>query len=777
MPTATLQSLLLTRSERYRLVAKARCFFAGLILLYGMGAGFGYLLSDYGLFMTVGQIAGAGVVLCVLTVYNALYFVRAESLASWEFADELQVLLDLAVLSLLVHYSGGAGSWLWPIYMVIALEAAILIENPRQVWGLGLFGGLFYGVVLGGEALDVFDNVEMPFVDASLHHEIFYLVLKWLWVSLLCAAAAVIGTYLMQAVRQAYLRLQSSESRLKGFLDAANDLIFSVDQDGRFLYANHIWSKTLGFSRTDLQSLHMTDIIAPDLRTKCMTEIDKAMQGETIDILESRLVSKDGETVEVEGSVTCSLEPGQRKVLWVICRDVTVRKKAQEQLFFLAHHDLLTGLPNRLSFTESLKRRQEQARRTRNGYAVLYLDLDRFKIVNDTLGHAAGDELLQEVGRRLRCCIRSVDTVGRLGGDEFAIVLADLKLAQDAVQVAAKILKALASPVTLQGQEVFMTTSIGISLFPEHGENGLLLVKKADAAMYQAKAHGRNNFQIYDPQMDAQEERRILLEGGLRQALERGEFQLLYQPKVNVETGAVTALEALIRWQHPELGTLAPNDFIALAEENGMILPIGLWVVRQACSDNARWQKQGLPKVRVAVNLSGYQLQSKRLFEDIEQILKETGMSGDCIEFEIPETVIMQNPKLAAEILGRFQRLGIQISIDDFGTGYSSLAHLQSFAINTLKIDRAFVREIETSPTDAAITSAIISMGNSLNLKVIAEGVETDGQLQILKEKHCDEMQGYLFSKPVPEQDVAALLRRGPCLAVCLLNGKASTGS
>ena len=472
-------------------------------------------------------------------------------------------------------------------------------------------------------------------------------------------------------------------------------------------------------------------------------------------------MTEAGGAVDVEGTITCSFQNDEAGAVWVICRDITARKTAQEQLHFLAHHDQLTDLPNRLLFADRLRQARARAKREKHQCGILYLDLDRFKIINDTLGHAVGDLLLQEVGKRLRRCTREVDTVARIGGDEFSIVLVHLNDALDAEHVATKILKALAKPVQADEHEIFITTSIGISIYPNHDDEPEGLLKKADAAMYQAKAQGRNNYQIYDPSMDQDAEKRMTLENGMRRAIEREEFRIFYQPKIDSLSGEITALEALIRWEHPELGLLSPAEFIALAEETGLIVPIGEWVMRRACQDNRRWQEEGLPKVRVAVNLSGYQLQAKNFVAAVATVLEETGLAGKCLEFEVTETVIMQNPDFVVGILTQVRDMGIHISIDDFGTGYSSLAHLKRFSVNTLKIDRAFVRDIEKNSTDAAITSAIISMGSSLDLKVIAEGVETEGQFDMLKEKHCDEMQGYLFSKPVPVEDVAALLRDG----------------
>jgi diguanylate cyclase (GGDEF)-like protein/PAS domain S-box-containing protein len=756
-----LQAPLLERKERFLLIAKARWFLLGFIALYGVGAGVGYTFSDYGWFLTSSQLVGMAVGLLVILGYNSIYYFQPERMTRLACGDHLQVLLDYLCVTLLIHLSGGAASWFWPVYILVTFEAAIVIESRVQVFVLGLFAGSCYGLVLAAEYFNILPYVSMPFIDAGLHQHGFFLVLMWLWVSLLNAISAFVSSYLMNVLRGGHKQVQATEARLKEFLEGANDLIFSVKPDGQFLYANRAWERVLGYDRSRLTGLSLGDVIDADMRIKCMAEIEKATRGEQIDPLEGRLKTLDGESVDVEGTITCSFENDEAGAVWVICRDITARKKAQEQLYFMAHHDQLTSLPNRMFFADRLRQAQALAKRDKQKCGVLYLDLDRFKIINDTLGHAVGDALLQEVGNRLRSCVREVDTVARIGGDEFSIVLVNLNNAVDAEQVATKILKSLARPVMVDEHELFITTSIGVSIYPTDDDNPEALLKKADAAMYQAKAHGRNNFQVYDPTMDLDAERRMTLESGMRRAIEHDEFRIVYQPKIDAASGQITALEALIRWEHPEFGLLSPAEFISLAEETGLIIPIGEWVMRRACRDNYQWQEQGLPKVRVAVNLSGYQLQAKNFVDSVKKVLDETGLAGDYLEFEITETVVMQNPEFAVAILTQLRDMGIHISIDDFGTGYSSLVHLKRFSVNTLKIDRTFVRDIEINSTDEAITSAIISMGNSLNLKVIAEGVETEGQFEMLKEKHCDEMQGYLFSKPVAVENVEELLRNG----------------
>jgi diguanylate cyclase (GGDEF)-like protein/PAS domain S-box-containing protein len=752
---------LLERQERFLLLAKARWFFVAFVSLYGCFAGIGYFFSSYGWFLSNAQLVGMTLGLLFLLTYNSLYYFNYKRLAQMAWSDHLQVLLDYLCVTLLIHLSGGVASWFWPVYILVTFEAAILIESRLHVYLLGMFAGGCYAFVLAGEYFSLLDNASMPFIDQGLHHHGFFLVLMWFWVSLLNTISAVVGNYLMNALRKGNARIRSTKTRLREFLENANDLIFSIRPDGSFLYANKAWERVLGYDRKNLSSFFLEDIIDADMRLKCMAEIEKVTRGERVEPLEGRLISEGGEFVDVEGTITCSFQNDEPGAVWVICRDISARKKAQQQLYFMAHHDQLTNLPNRLFFSDRLQQAQALARREKSKCCVLYLDLDRFKIINDTLGHTTGDILLKEVAARLRSCVREVDTVARLGGDEFAIVLVNLVHLADAEQIASKILKALARPMVIEGHELFVTTSIGISVYPDHDDAPGALLKKADAAMYQAKTLGRNNYQFYDFSMDIDAERRMVLERDMRRAIEREEFFVLYQPKIDAVSNKIVALEALIRWEHPELGTLMPADFIALAEETGLIHSIGEWLMRRACQDNLEWQAQGLEKVRVAVNLSGFQLQAKNFVEAVKGVLRETGLPGKYLEVEIAETIIMQNPEFTVGVLGQLRDEGIHVSIDDFGTGYSSLTHLRQFSVNTLKMDRTFVRDIEVNPNDAGVASSIIFSGNNLDLRVLASGVETEGQFAMLKEKHCDEVQGYLFSRPVAVREVPGLLSQG----------------
>ena len=437
------------------------------------------------------------------------------------------------------------------------------------------------------------------------------------------------------------------------------------------------------------------------------------------------------------------------------------RKGAEERLAYLAQFDALTGLPNRHLLHDRLLQTMAQGRRSGNAMAVLYIDLDRFKLVNDTQGHGAGDKLLKEAAARLNQCIRSGDTVGRFGGDEFGAVLSDLAKPGDASIVAQKIIDALARPFDLDGHETYISASIGITLFPADSEEADALIMNADTAMYRAKEQGRNTYQYFTREMNERALARMQVEAALRRALERREFLLHYQPKVDLESGVICGFEALMRWQHPERGMVSPVEFIPVLEDAGLIVPVGEWVMREVCRQIQSWKSSGLAVPPVAVNLSARQFLQKDLEATVRLILRETGVDPSLFQFELTESLLMKEPEAAARTLRGLKESGVKISVDDFGTGYSSLAYLKRFPIDALKIDRAFVRDVTTNPDDAAITLAIIGLAHSLKLKVVAEGVETEGQLNFLSTHGCDEMQGFYFSTPVPPSECEAMLRDG----------------
>ena len=441
-------------------------------------------------------------------------------------------------------------------------------------------------------------------------------------------------------------------------------------------------------------------------------------------------------------------------------RDITQQKQAEERIQYLATHDSLTSLPNRAWFSELLNLALHTARRYDRKLAVLFIDLDRFKIINDTLGHEAGDTLLREVAGRLTRCLRASDVVARLGGDEFVVMVQEVEEAEQAAAVARKILAEVIEPITIMGQPCRVTASIGICLFPSDALDEQTLMKNADIAMYLAKEEGKNNYQFYSKDIKTLSLERLALESALRTALVREEFSLHYQAKLDLKHETITGVEALLRWNSPELGSVSPNQFIPIAEQTGLIVPIGKWVLRTACAQNVEWQRLGLPPVCMAVNISARQFSHEDLLADVESALRDTGMDPSLLELELTEGMVMHNTERAVKLLGDIKKMGVRIAIDDFGTGYSSLAQIKRFPIDALKVDRSFIRDLATDSADRAITEAIIAMGKTLSLTVVAEGVETQEQQVFLRNIACDEMQGYYFSKPVPADDFAALFKR-----------------
>ena len=453
-------------------------------------------------------------------------------------------------------------------------------------------------------------------------------------------------------------------------------------------------------------------------------------------------------------------------------QEIKSRKEAEKQIRFLAYYDSLTNLPNRTFFKELLKQAIAYARRSELILAVLFVDLDDFKRINDTLGHDMGDRLLQAVSNRLVKSLRnsdyiarleeneSPDAAARLGGDEFVLLLQNLAHIHDAGKAASRILETISRPFELDGHEVFITASIGISLYPADGEETSDLLKSADVAMYEAKTKGRNNYQYYSKSMNTKALEHLILSSKLHKALERGEFLLYYQPKQSILENKINSLEALLRWKPPDSDFVPPSEFIPLLEETGLIIPVGEWILRTACSQNRAWQEAGYEPIVVSVNISNRQFNQKNMIEVVTQALRDANLHPEYLELEITESMIMQDPEEAIAILQEFKNMGMQISMDDFGTGYSSLNYLRFVPLNALKIDRSFVMNLATSHSNAAIIEAIIALAHSLNLKVIAEGVETEQQLAFLKSRGCDEVQGYLLSRPLPVEEISRFLTK-----------------
>lgn len=567
------------------------------------------------------------------------------------------------------------------------------------------------------------------------------------------------------ARKQAEQAIWQEKERAQVTLHSIGDAVITTDALGKVQYLNPVAEDLTGWVNAEAQGKPLPqvfNIVNEKTGAPVENPVERCLkEGRIVGLANhTALIHRDGYIFAIEDSAS-PIKDWEGRIIGAVLvfHDVSDKRNMVRQLTHLAHHDALTNLPNRILFKDRLNLELAHAHRNKEKLAVLFLDLDRFKLVNDTLGHAMGDELLKGVAKRLTNCLRESDTVSRLGGDEFTILLPGLTHEEYAAKIAQKIIEALQKPWMLGGHEFHITTSMGIAIYPSDGEDADTLLKHADTAMYRAKEQGRNNYQLYTPAMNVQIMERLALENSLRYAVKNQEFVVFYQPQVNTCTGEITGMEALVRWQHPYRGLIYPGEFIPVAEESGLIVPIGEWVLRTACNQITAWHEAGFPQMRVTVNLSARQfLQQKNLAETVAQVLEETGLNPGCLELEITESIAMQDVDFTIAMLHRLREMGIQIGIDDFGTGYSSLNYLKRFPINTLKIDRSFVCDITVNPDNAAIVSTIIGLGRNMKLNVIAEGVETEEQLAFLKQRDCIEMQGYLFSKPLPAEELERLL-------------------
>jgi diguanylate cyclase (GGDEF)-like protein len=558
--------------------------------------------------------------------------------------------------------------------------------------------------------------------------------------------------------------LRKSEMKNRALIDALPDLLLRITSDGRILELREPGGFDQVFSGAGLLSRKINEVFSEEVSRPIMQNLYRALTFGGMQFFEHNLpVDEDARYYEwrIVGS-------GKDEALAIV-RDITERKRTEERVFRLAYHDILTGLLNRNSFKEHLTQALAQAQRHGRYVATLFLDLDRFKRINDTFGYKVGDLLLQSVAERIREGVRkgdkparNVDSVSRLGGDEFTILLPEISHVQDSAKVAKRILETVSSPIIIAGHEIFITGSIGITVYPMDGEDPDTLLKNADAAMYSAKEQGRNNYQFYSEAMNASSFKRLSLENALRKALDRQEFVLYYQPQVHIDSGKIVGMEALLRWKHPEIGTVPPGDFIPLAEETGLIVPIGEWVLDTACIYNKALQKMGLPPRRMAVNISSVQFRPGKLVATITHALKVSGLDARWLEIELTESAIMKNMEESSGILRELKLMGLRVAIDDFGTGYSSLAHLKRFPLDILKIDRSFIRDIPGDRDNEAIAAAIIAMAQSLNLEVIAEGVETEDQFSFLRDHGCGALQGFMFSPALPGEEMIEYLKREP---------------
>jgi diguanylate cyclase (GGDEF)-like protein/PAS domain S-box-containing protein len=562
-------------------------------------------------------------------------------------------------------------------------------------------------------------------------------------------------------LKEAEDALRESEARYRLMAENSTDLISRHAPDGTYLYASPASMPLLGYIPEELLGQKPSTLCHPDdlqAIEECMAAIVGGKESCSV-TFRMRKSDDSYAWLETTSRAVRDEESAIREIISV-SRDVTERRLTEEQVEYQAYHDPLTNLPNRVLFRDRIGVALAHARRLREPVAVLFLDLDDFKLVNDTFGHSVGDHLLQRLAGRLRAALREEDTVARMGGDEFTILLSDLNGEQQAAKVARKLLETIALPLHVDQHELFVTASIGIAMFPTDGEDAETLLKNADSAMYRAKELGRNLYQLCTPAMNRRATERLSMESSLRRAMEHEEFTIYYQPQVRADTGEIMALEALVRWQHPERGVVLPSEFISIAEETRLIIPLGEWVLRTAAGDVRRWQESWKPGLRLAVNLSPRQFQQKDLTRSIERILFAARFDPAALELEITESAAMHQIDWTVATLHRLKEMGITISIDDFGTGHSSLSYLKRFPIDSMKIDHTFVHDVHRGGNDTAIVKAIISIAQGLRLRVIAEGVEHEDQVTSLRELGCNEMQGYFFCRPIPRPELTLLFER-----------------
>ncbi len=561
--------------------------------------------------------------------------------------------------------------------------------------------------------------------------------------------------------------LFTEKERVQVTLNSIGDAVLSTDILGNVTYLNAVAEKMTGWSREEALGKPLAtvfEIIDGSTRMPSPNPMELAVQkNETVGLTANCILIRRGgcESAIEDSAAPIHDRSGLVTGAVIVFRDVSMSRAMTLEMTHLAQHDILTDLPNRMLLKDRLAQAIVTAGRNGTQVAVVFLDLDQFKHINDSLGHAIGDKLLQSVSTRLVACVRSSDTVSRQGGDEFVVLLAEIKNAADASIIARKILTALSTPHRIDQHNLHVTASIGLSTYPQDGEDADILIKNADTAMYQAKDKGRNNYQFFKKDMNIRAVNRQSLEGGLREALECGQFVLHYQPKISLATGTISGVEALLRWMHPAVGLLPPLEFLSIAEDCGLILPIGQWVLRETCRQVQDWIDAGLRVIPAAVNVSALEFRSEAFLENLRAILKDTNLDPRYLELELTETVLMQHAESTAAVLSALKSIGVRLAVDDFGTGYSSLSYLKRFPIDSLKIDQSFVHDINSITDDAPIVRAVITMAKSLKQRVIGEGVETEEQMAFLQAHGCDEGQGYYFNRPIAACHFATLLETG----------------
>jgi diguanylate cyclase (GGDEF)-like protein/PAS domain S-box-containing protein len=564
---------------------------------------------------------------------------------------------------------------------------------------------------------------------------------------IIAAFLMLLINFLITAYNKHIYKIEESKQRYKSLFDHNPDVVFTLDLFGNFTSVNPMFKKLLGYSQECILDVNLFEYVKSEGKEEVVHDIKQALLGIPQQFTLS-ISTKDGTIRDLSTTCGPTVVNGQIVGIYGICKDITAQKEAERIIHKMAYFDVITGLPNRSKFQEYMVETLENVRN--NSLAgLMFLDLDQFKQVNDTLGHHTGDLLLVDVSKRIIQSVVEGSIVSRLGGDEFTIILPNLSSMEEAMQTAEAILKTLAEPFYILNKEIYITTSIGICIYPYHGEEVETLIKNADASMYRAKESGGNTYHVFSNDIQEENDAKHRIYSNLHKAIERKEFYLNFQPKLDLASGRINGMEALIRWENPELGSMAPAQFIPVAEESGLILSIGEWVLRTACEQNKSWQNDGFSPIAISVNLSSIQLQNDFLVSTIQHILQETELDPKWLEIEITESILLQNTKHTMKVLKELKELGISISIDDFGVGYSSLSYLKHFSFDYLKMDQSFINNLNMSPKDELIISGIIKLAHSLNIKVIAEGVESNQQLAYLREQGCDGVQGYLINKPL----------------------------
>lgn len=620
-----------------------------------------------------------------------------------------------------------------------------------------------FGVV-GSLWIAVTSGVPAVFLSSEVHWDDLGVAQIFSGLTVVLASSILLFLLVKEKLEQAKLSAAQLRLRDRAIESSINSVIITTHDEGDahpIVYVNPAFERITGYRREDVLGQDCRFLLGNDRQQSALESLRSALRDGREGRALLRNYRKDGSlfwndlhiapVFDEEGVITHYVG---------IQNDVTENARYQEELEHQANYDTLTGLPNRNLLRDRIGQALAYAKRYQRKVAVAFLDLDNFKFVNDSQGHQTGDALLKQVAERLGTCVRSSDTVSRLGGDEFVLLLFDEGDMGPIVQSLERALDQVSQPYQIGESEFNLSCSIGYALYPNHGNTADVLLQRADIAMYHAKDSGRNNIQIYTPELDSRFLQRMELETDMRRGLERGEFFLCYQPQINASSGGLVGVEALVRWQHPQRGLVPPAHFIPIAEETGLIVPLGDWILRRACEDAVGWIKAGLPPTRVSVNLSARQFLKKDLIESVRRVLEQTGLPNHLLELELTESLIMHNADLFISTLRELKGLGIELAVDDFGTGYSSLSYLKRFPIDRLKIDQSFVRDLTSDPDSAAISQAVIHLGHSLNLKVIAEGVETEGQSDFLRQQNCDDFQGYFFSKPIPNEALMSFMRR-----------------